>query len=205
MATNYILKDYSTIGECNKATKIPNEAFDIIEDVYAFKIYTFLLMFRDVKDGISYITRDNLIKDVKMSKTKVKECIKYLKSIELIEEVNKSINGRAYKLLKPLLYVDDEKEERLSQLDIEYYVYIHIDKNTNEVLYVGKGTGDRFKDLTSRNDTYLKYINTLGKDNIECRIIKYFEDEAEAYNYEKEITDLFKSLGQAKYSIKSGF
>lgn len=205
MAKNYILKDYSTIGECNKTTNIPNEAFDMIEDVYAFKIYAFLLMFRNTKDGVSYITKDNLAKSTKISKTKVKECIKYLRSIELIEDVSKNINGRTYKLLKPLLYVADEQEERLTQLNIEYYVYIHVNKNTNEVLYVGKGTGDRFKNLINRNEAYLKYIDVLGKDNIECRIIKHFQDEAEAYNYEKEITDLFKSLGQAKYSIKSGF
>lgn len=201
---NVKLMPYSEIDKCEEVTKIPNKIIEI-EDNYAFRMYAYLLTIRNKEDGICYITRNNLTKVLDISKRKSIDCIKYLREVGLIKETTKIIDGKSHNLIIPTLYIEGSGSVNYKELDSEYYVYVHIDKNTNEVLYVGKGTGNRFKDLASRNDTYLKYINILGKDNIECRIIKYFEDEAEAYNYEKEITDLFKSLGQAKYSIKSGF
>lgn len=202
--TEMKLMPYSTIDQCKEVTKIPNEVMEI-EDQYAFKMYTYLLTIRNKEDGVCYITKKNLTKILKISKGKSINCVKYLKEAGLVEETAKIIDGKSHNLLVPKLYIEDSGSDDYRNLDSEYYVYIHVNKNTNEVLYVGKGTGDRFKDLSSRNDAYLKYMDVLGKDNIECRIIKHFQDEAEAYNYEKEITDLFKSLGQAKYSIKSGF
>lgn len=202
--TGMKLMSYSEIDKCKETTKIPNEIINI-KDTHALRMYAYLLTIRDKEDGICYITRKNLTKTLEISKRKAVDCIKYLKETGWIKETTKMIGGKSHNLIIPTLYIEGSGVVNYRELDSEYYVYIHVNKNTNEVLYVGKGTGDRFKDLSSRNEAYLKYIDVLGKDNIECRIIKHFQDEAEAYNYEKEITDLFKSLGQAKYSIKSGF
>ena len=84
------------------------------------------------------------------------------------------------------------------------YVYIHINKLNNEVLYVGKGRRDRYKDLNARNSTYVNFINNIGKDNIECRIIEYFNDDESAFINEFEIANKYKSMGQAKYCIELG-
>ena len=86
----------------------------------------------------------------------------------------------------------------------KYYVYIHINKLNDEVLYVGKGTKDRYNNLDERNDFYLSYISELGKENIECKIVKTFKNEEESFIFEEDLTNVFKMIGQAKYCIKIG-
>lgn len=105
-----------------------------------------------------------------------------------------------YAIIKEMKLIE-LKEELLNDF---YYVYIHINKLNNEVLYVGKGTGKRYKDLNARNEIYLNYIKELGENNIECKIVKTFNNESEAFIFEEGLTKTFKSIGQAKYCIKIG-
>lgn len=105
-----------------------------------------------------------------------------------------------YAIIKEMKLIE-LKEELLNDF---YYVYIHINKLNNEVLYVGKGTGKRYKDLNARNEIYLNYIKELGENNIECKIVKTFNNESEAFIFEEDLTKTFKSIGQAKYCIKIG-
>lgn len=77
----------------------------------------------------------------------------------------------------------------------KYYVYIWYIKETNEIFYVGKGCGNRYKSMKDRN-SYFK--NIRKKYECDCKIIKYFEDEQEAYNYELELGIKLKEKGQAK-------
>ena len=69
---------------------------------------------------------------------------------------------------------------------------------------MGKGTKDRYNNLDERNDFYLSYISELGKENIECKIVKTFKNEEEAFIFEEDLTNVFKMIGQAKYCIKIG-
>lgn len=84
------------------------------------------------------------------------------------------------------------------------YVYIHINKLNGEVLYVGKGRNERYCDLKSRNSKYTSFISEIGEDNIECKIIDYFDNDYSAYVYEYEIVSKYRAIGQAKHCIVLG-
>ena len=79
---------------------------------------------------------------------------------------------------------------------MKYYVYQLIHPKTNEPFYIGKGTGDRaythneFKD--GNDNTYKdRVIQKLHKEGLEpiVDIVKHFEKEQEAYEYEEALTE----------------
>lgn len=82
-----------------------------------------------------------------------------------------------------------------------YYVYEFYNVDTNEVLYAGKGTNNRYKVRYGRNDLLTKAFEQY---NCDSRIIKYFETEKEAFKYEYEYIKEMKEKGQCKCNIYSG-
>jgi len=91
-----------------------------------------------------------------------------------------------------------------------YYVYVHCDPRTilnvtnikhiflaskfglkNEVIYVGKGTGERFKDL-HRNDSHRKFRSLLIKNGRDLLPVKIAENlsEQEALGLESKLIDI---------------
>lgn len=70
------------------------------------------------------------------------------------------------------------------QKSIRCYVYLLVNKQTKELIYIGKGTNNRVFDhvieaFKNPNDISLKYnaIRNAGKDNIEHYIIAHDLDE----------------------------
>ena len=55
-----------------------------------------------------------------------------------------------------------------------FYVYEYYNLITQEVFYVGKGTGKRYRQMTGRNEDFIKYVR---ENECDVRIIKYFENE----------------------------
>jgi len=43
-----------------------------------------------------------------------------------------------------------------------FYVYFHVNAQTNEIFYVGKGNGNRAKAKTRRSDRWINYVNKYG-------------------------------------------
>lgn len=82
-----------------------------------------------------------------------------------------------------------------------FYVYEWFDINTNEIFYVGKGTGKRYHQKSKRNKLFQNYI-----ENHECdsRIIKYFESEEEAFLFEHEKICELKKSGQCFCNLDNG-
>lgn len=98
--------------------------------------------------------------------------------------------------MQKLLYIRSVK-----QMQKNFYVYEWFNEETDEVFYVGKGSGKRYKDIKNRNKFFLKYI----EDNkVGSRIVKYFENEDDAFNYEKELTKYYKDKGQCSCSLLDG-
>lgn len=66
----------------------------------------------------------------------------------------------------------------------EFYVYVWINKSTNEIFYVGKGHKDRYYRTSARNKAFKKMI----REN-ECfsYIVKDNLTDEEAREYEKKI------------------
>ena len=81
-----------------------------------------------------------------------------------------------------------------------FYVYEWYIKDTQEIIYVGKGCRNRYK-VTKHN----KFFNELIK-RFECesRIIKEFENEKDAFNYEYIRIKELKEKGQCICNIYEG-
>lgn len=81
-----------------------------------------------------------------------------------------------------------------------FYVYEWYVVKTNEVIYVGKGCGNRYK-VRKHNTKFDALISA-----VECnsRIVKTFDNEADAFEYEKLRIEELHSLGQCICNILDG-
>ena len=82
-----------------------------------------------------------------------------------------------------------------------YYVYEWYNVDTGEILYVGKGTGNRYKVKHGRNKLQ---VDAFHKYNCQSRIIKEFEDEKDAFAYEYERIEELRSQGLCSCNIYDG-
>ena len=82
-----------------------------------------------------------------------------------------------------------------------FYVYEWYVKETNEIFYVGKGCNKRYNCNHRRSKIFQFY-----KTHFECdyRIIKYFENEDEAFYYEYLRIEELKKINQAQANINRG-
>lgn len=64
----------------------------------------------------------------------------------------------------------------------DYYVYIWYIKDTNEVFYVGKGRGKRYKQTSSRNKFFMDMYTSH-----DCDVKKVYENLTEAEAFQKEM------------------
>lgn len=82
----------------------------------------------------------------------------------------------------------------------KYYVYEWYRLDTNEIFYVGKGYRNRYK-VRKHN----RYFNQMICD-YECdsRIVKEFETEQEAFQYEFDRINELKSKGECSCNIRQG-
>ncbi len=76
----------------------------------------------------------------------------------------------------------------------DFYTYIHIKETTGEIFYVGKGHGNRFKELRSRSK-YWKW--TAEKYGVIANIVAHGLSENEAFLLEKKLIKIYgrKNLG----------
>lgn len=69
-----------------------------------------------------------------------------------------------------------------------YYVYIHVNPETKEIFYVGKGKGNRLTSLKSRNELWKDYVGELQGD-FKTLKIKDGLTESEALLLESKIIE----------------
>lgn len=84
---------------------------------------------------------------------------------------------------------------------MKFYVYEWFIKNTNEIFYVGKGCKNRYKEIKRRNKIFKIFY-----ENFDCdvKIIKYFNNEDEAFWFEHERIMELKQNNQAKANLDYG-
>lgn len=82
-----------------------------------------------------------------------------------------------------------------------YYVYEWYNIKDNSVFYVGKGTKKRFMSLNHRNELFLDYIKN---NETSSRIIKEFNNEQEAFDYENKMIEYYQNIGQCNCNICKG-
>lgn len=81
-----------------------------------------------------------------------------------------------------------------------YYVYEWFIIDTNEIIYVGKGTRNRYR--VKKHNKFFNEMIIRHKCN--SRIIKEFETEKEAFEYEFERINELKAIGQCICNIYDG-
>ena len=84
---------------------------------------------------------------------------------------------------------------------MKFYVYEWYNIDTNEVFYVGKGCKNRYKEIKKRNKKFLEYYEN---NNVNVKIVKFFDNEDEAFAYEKELTDKYREKNQCKCNLIDG-
>ena len=82
----------------------------------------------------------------------------------------------------------------------KFYVYRHIRLDTNTPFYVGKGSNRRAR-KRGRN---IYWDRIVKKANYKIEILKYFNDEEEAYDFERTLISLYKSLGYCEANLAAG-
>lgn len=70
-----------------------------------------------------------------------------------------------------------------------FYVYEYYNTETLEVFYVGKGTRNRYRTIAGRNELFLQYYQN---NKCDVRIVKYFDNEDEAFQYEQKLIEYYK-------------
>lgn len=82
-----------------------------------------------------------------------------------------------------------------------YYVYEWYVAQTDEIFYVGKGCNNRYKNYWDRNNIFKDYYQ---KYDCRSRIVKEFNNEKDAYEYEKFYIDELKKINMCKANIHIG-
>jgi hypothetical protein len=73
-----------------------------------------------------------------------------------------------------------------------FYVYHHLRLDNNIPFYVGKGCKDRAFRTKRNNKGWNNIVNKVG---FKVDILKYFEDENQAIEYEHNLINIYKSQG----------
>lgn len=81
-----------------------------------------------------------------------------------------------------------------------YYVYEWYIKDTDEIIYVGKGTRNRYK-VRKHNKLFNEMIRRFECDS---RIVKEFKTEKEAFDYEYERINTLKEKNECVCNIHKG-
>ena len=81
-----------------------------------------------------------------------------------------------------------------------FYVYEWFIKETNEIIYVGKGCNGRYK-VRKHNRFFNDMIKRFDCDS---RIVKYFDNEQDAFDYEYIRVNELKEIGQCVCNIYKG-
>lgn len=81
-----------------------------------------------------------------------------------------------------------------------YYVYEWFIIETDEIIYVGKGTGKRY--TVKKHNRF--FNDMIKRYQCDSRIIKFFDNEADAFDYEFQRINELIQLGQCVCNIYQG-
>lgn len=82
-----------------------------------------------------------------------------------------------------------------------FYVYEWFNIDTGEVFYVGKGKGNRYKNVSKRNQYFINYYN---KYKCDVRKVEENLEETIAFGLEIELIKKYQDIGQCKCNFTDG-
>ncbi len=84
---------------------------------------------------------------------------------------------------------------------VMFYTYAHYKPN-GEIFYIGKGQGNRAKEMRRKNLLWKKVVEEFGKPVV--KIIAYWDTEKEAYDHEILLISCFRGMGYNLTNITEG-
>lgn len=85
--------------------------------------------------------------------------------------------------------------------DCMFYVYRWYNLENDFTFYIGKGCGGRYKSIRNRNRLFKSYYEN---HNCSVEILKYFNCEYDALDYEYKLIVLYKNKGECTCNISDG-
>lgn len=82
-----------------------------------------------------------------------------------------------------------------------FYTYAHYTADTNEIFYIGKGTGKRFNQKANRNRWW---HNKVNKHGFTSKILAHWKTEKEALDHEEFFIKCFRDLGKKLVNLAVG-
>lgn len=82
-----------------------------------------------------------------------------------------------------------------------FYVYAWYNVETKFIFYVGKGCGNRYRQVRNRNELFQKYYKS---HKCSVKIIKRFVNEQDAFKYEERHIKRLKRIGQCICNLDNG-
>lgn len=82
-----------------------------------------------------------------------------------------------------------------------FYTYAHLKADTNEIFYIGKGTGKRLHRKDARNT---HWHNTVKKHGYKAIKLATWESEQDAFEHEKFLIQCLKEIGTALVNQSAG-
>jgi len=88
----------------------------------------------------------------------------------------------------------------------KYYIYYHIDPRDGQIRYIGKGKNRRAWALSNRHAHHKNWINELKQLDLKpiVQIVEYFEDEALAFEKEREMIKSERERGIDLCNVTDG-
>ena len=85
-----------------------------------------------------------------------------------------------------------------------FYIYAYYFKSTNEIFYIGKGTGNRYLDIVHSRNEYFKNIISKYFDDVNVKLLYENLEEDKAFELEKKLIKEYWGKGECKANFHEG-
>ena len=86
----------------------------------------------------------------------------------------------------------------------KFYIYAYFFKSTDEIFYIGKGTGKRYLDTVHSRNDYFKNIISKYPTDVDVKLLFENLEESAAFNLERQLIKEYWYKGECKANFHEG-